>query len=208
MIPVVVEVMNIISQPSLNRVVVARRGLDQKYLHHLTCTQRLLEDNLAPLDKKGKNQYSEGLGVDARRSYMSDTKLLPMVPNFMPHRGGRVPQYRNYLRVLRSRLQFVEEKETEWKKQHPGEQPASYYKSERNTLKWVLELVTCAVPEEHRPPGAPIPVIADECPACRTPVSRLHTGLKRADPWKCSACGHQYPAPQEITATSEPLDQD
>jgi hypothetical protein len=139
---------------------------------------------------------------------MSDTKLLPMVPNFLPHHSGRIPQYRTYIRTLRNRLQFVEEKEAEWKKQHPGDQPASYFKTERDTLKWVLELIACAIPEQHRPPGAPIPVIADECPACRTPVSRLYTGLKRADPWTCTTCRHQYSAPQEVATVPEPQDQE
>jgi hypothetical protein len=135
---------------------------------------------------------------------VSSTNYPPMTPNFSPHRGGRSSQYRTYLKTLRNRLQYVEEKELEWCKQHPGDRPASYFKTERDTLKWVLELVSCFILDERRPPGSPIPVIADECPACRTTMSRHYDGLKRQDPWRCRTCGHQYPVPPEDTTSAMP----
>lgn len=113
------------------------------------------------------------------------------------HSGSRFTQYRTYIKTLRNRLRYVEDKEIEWKRQHPGGQPASYYKTERDTIRWVLELVNVFVPEEHRPSGAPIPVLADECPECHAAMTRRFDGLKRVLPWTCGICGHQYPATTE-----------
>lgn len=115
------------------------------------------------------------------------------IDDLVPQRRGRSSQYRTYVKTLKNRLQFVEDKEAEWKRQHPGEHAASYYKTELDTLKWVLELIGCFIPEERRPEDAPISVIADECPKCHVARTRPFDGSKRVDPWTCRNCGHQYP---------------
>ena len=94
--------------------------------------------------------------------------------------------------MLRSRLQYVEDKEIEWKKQNPNVHVASYYKTEQEALKWVLALAESFILEERRPTDAPIPVLADECPKCHAAASRPFNGLTRSNPWNCRNCGHQY----------------
>lgn len=108
---------------------------------------------------------------------------------------SRSTNYKTYLKTIRNRLTYLDGKEAEWQQQHPGEKRISYFRTEQFTLRWVLELIQVFMPEERRSPEAPIPVITDECPKCRAVTKRLNDGMRRANPWICSECGHQYESP-------------